>query len=112
MRRDTLKYLAKYRPDIKVVGDDLVPFGEVKDFSPYIAKVKVSGAQGLITGNAGADFNLLMHAAADAGLALNITPISATSPAALPPLVRLTKIVCIHLLEFHPNVPVAEQSGS
>ena len=40
IRRDTLKYLAKHRADIKVVGDDLVPLGEIKDFSPYIAKVR------------------------------------------------------------------------
>ena len=106
VRRDTLKYLAKYRPDIKVVGDDLVPFGEVKDFSPYIAKVKVSGAQGLITGNAGADFNLLMHAAADAGLGVEYYTYLgylAGGPAAI----GSANENRVHTLtEFHPNVPV------
>ncbi len=106
VRRDTLKYLGKYRPDIKVVGDDLVPFGEVKDFSPYIAKVKVSGAQGLITGNAGADFNLLMHAGVDAGLGIEYYTYLgylAGGPAAI----GSANENRVHTLtEFHPNVAV------
>ena len=31
--------------DIQVVGDELIPLGKVKDFSPYITKIKASGAQ-------------------------------------------------------------------
>ena len=106
VRRDTLKYLCKYRPDIEVLGDDLVPFGEVKDFSPYIAKVKASGAQGLITGNAGADFNLLMHAGADAGLGVEYYTYLgylAGGPAAIG---SAGKNRVHTLTEFHPNVPV------
>ena len=38
------------------------------DFSPYIAKIKASGADSVITGNWGQDFALLLKAAADAGL--------------------------------------------
>ena len=51
------------RPDIKVVGQELVPFGKVQDFSPYIAKIKASGAQSLVTSNYDRDLNLLMKAA-------------------------------------------------
>ena len=36
--------LTRKRPDIEIVGDDLHPLGKIKDFSPYIAKVKASGA--------------------------------------------------------------------
>jgi branched-chain amino acid transport system substrate-binding protein len=106
VRRDTLKYLARYRPDIKVVGDDLVPFGEVKDFSPYITKVRVSRAQGLITGNAGADFNLLMHSGADAGLNVEYytyVGYLAGGPAAI----GSANENRVHTVtDFHPNVPV------
>ena len=56
------------RPDIQIVGDDLHPIGSVKDFSPYIAKIKASGADTVITGNWGNDMSLLAKAAKDAGL--------------------------------------------
>ena len=64
-------YLARKRPDIKIVGDDLHPIGQVKDFSPYIAKIKASGADTVITGNWGADLALLIRAAKDADLKAN-----------------------------------------
>jgi len=59
------------RPDIQIVGDDLHPIGQVKDFSPYIAKIKASGADTVLTGNWGADLILLVKAAKDAGLKTN-----------------------------------------
>lgn len=55
-------------PDKEIVGDELHPLGKVKDFSPYIAKIKASGADVIITGNWGTDMTLLVKAAADAGL--------------------------------------------
>jgi len=56
------------RPDIEIVGDELHPLAKVTDFAPYIAKIKASGADSVITGNWGQDFSLLVKAAADAGL--------------------------------------------
>jgi branched-chain amino acid transport system substrate-binding protein len=56
------------RPDITVVGNDLHPMGKVKDFAPYVAKIKGSGADVVITGNWGNDLALLVKAARDAGL--------------------------------------------
>ena len=56
------------RPDIEIVGDELHPLLKVTDFSPYIAKIKASGADTVITGNWSQDFALLLKAAADAGL--------------------------------------------
>ena len=70
VQRDVKAFLAKLRPDIQVVGDELIPLGKVKDFSPYITKIKASGAQALITGNWGPDMNLLIKAGVDAGLDL------------------------------------------
>ena len=68
VQRDVKSILTKLRPDVKVVGDELIPLGKVKDFSPYITKVKASGAQALLTGNWGPDMTLLIKGGMDAGL--------------------------------------------
>ena len=60
--------LARKRPDVQVVGDDLHPLAQVRDFAPYVAKIKASGADTVITGNWGSDLTLLIKAANDAGL--------------------------------------------
>ena len=60
--------LAAKRPDVEIVGDDLHPLGKVKDFSPYVAKIKAAGADSVITGNWGNDLALLVKAGKDAGL--------------------------------------------
>ena len=63
--------LARKRPDVQIVGEDLHPIGQVKDFAPYIAKIKASGADSVVTGNWGTDLSLLIKAAKDAGLEAN-----------------------------------------
>ncbi|HZY15126.1 MAG TPA: branched-chain amino acid ABC transporter substrate-binding protein [Ramlibacter sp.] len=60
--------LKRKRPDVQIVGDDLHPLAQVRDFSPYVAKIKQSGADTVITGNWGSDLALLIKAANDAGL--------------------------------------------
>ena len=60
--------LKRKRPDVQVVGDDLHPLAQVRDFAPYVAKIKASGADTVITGNWGSDLALLVKAANDAGL--------------------------------------------
>jgi branched-chain amino acid transport system substrate-binding protein len=60
--------LASKRPDIQIVGEDLHPLAQVRDFAPYIAKIKQSGADTVITGNWGSDLSLLVKAANEAGL--------------------------------------------
>ena len=69
--RAAKEYLKRKRPDIKIAGDDLHPIAQVKDFSPYSAKIKASGADTVITGNWGADLALLIRAAKDADLKAN-----------------------------------------
>jgi branched-chain amino acid transport system substrate-binding protein len=59
------------RPDVEIVGDELHPLLKVTDFAPYIAKIKASGADSVITGNWSQDIALLFKAAADAGLQVN-----------------------------------------
>jgi branched-chain amino acid transport system substrate-binding protein len=106
VRDDTLKYLKKYRPDIEIVGNELMPFGKVQDFSSYVEKIKASGAQSVVTGNYNRDLNLLIKAAVDAGVNVRFdtylahliggpTAIGASGEG------RLTSIY-----EFSGNVPV------
>ncbi|MFP8777192.1 branched-chain amino acid ABC transporter substrate-binding protein [Hydrogenophaga sp. RWCD_12] len=61
------KQLAAQRPDVKIVGDELHPMARIKDFAPYAAKIKASGAQAVLTGNWGNDLTLLVKAAREAG---------------------------------------------
>jgi branched-chain amino acid transport system substrate-binding protein len=65
--REAKRQLADKRPDVQIVGDELHPMGRVKDFLPYAAKIKASGAQAVITGNWGNDLTLLVKAAREAG---------------------------------------------
>ena len=59
--------LSRKRPDIEIVGEDLHPLAQVRDFAPYIAKIKASGADSVITGNWGSDLALLVKAANEGG---------------------------------------------
>lgn len=77
VQADMKTYLAKFRPDIKIIGDELVPLGKVKDFSPYVSKIKQSGAQALLTSNWGVDFNLLLKSGVETGLDVSYYTLSA-----------------------------------
>jgi branched-chain amino acid transport system substrate-binding protein len=71
--------IARKRPDVQVVGDDLHTLGQVKDFAPYVAKIKASGADTVVTGNWGQDLTLLIKAAKDGGLSANFYTYYATT---------------------------------
>ena len=60
--------LTQKRSDVEITGDDLHPLGKIKDFAPYIAKIKASGADSVITGNWGNDLSLLVKAAKESGM--------------------------------------------
>jgi len=59
--------LSRKRPDIQIVGEDYHPLAQVRDFAPYIAKIKAAGADTVITGNWGSDLSLLVKAANEGG---------------------------------------------
>jgi branched-chain amino acid transport system substrate-binding protein len=59
--------LKRKRPDIEIVGEDLHPLAQVRDFAPYIAKIKAAGADTVITGNWGSALSLLVKAASEGG---------------------------------------------
>jgi branched-chain amino acid transport system substrate-binding protein len=106
IQHDTRKWLEKLRPDIQVVGDELMPFGKVQDFSSYVAKIRASGAQSVLTGNYNRDLNLLIKAAVDDGLNVRFDTYLAHligGPTAIGTAGegRLSTIT-----EFDPNVPV------
>jgi branched-chain amino acid transport system substrate-binding protein len=65
--REAKRQLAVQRSDITVVGDELHPLGRIKDFAPYAAKIKSSGAGAVMTGNFGNDLTLLIKACKEVG---------------------------------------------
>jgi branched-chain amino acid transport system substrate-binding protein len=96
--------LKKKRPDIQITGDELHPMGKVQDFSPYVAKIKASGAEAVITGNWGNDLSLLVRAAKDAGLPVDWYTYYAgglTTPAAIG---QAGKDRVKQVTEWHSNV--------
>ncbi len=102
------RMLKEKRPDIEIVGDELHPLGKVKDFSPYIAKMKASGAQAVITGNWGNDMTLLVKAAADAGYSVPFLTYYggvAGAPAAIG---KAGQDIVLQVSEYHNNIPDAE----
>ena len=112
LHRETKEWLAKLRPDIKIVGEELIPLGKVKDFSSYVVKIKAVNPQVLITGNWGPDLNLLLKGATELGLELRFYTylshvagaVAAAGPAAEN---RLHSVA-----EFHPNVPGEENNAA
>lgn len=66
--RATREYMKRRKPSVEIVGEDLVPLGQVKDFSPYVAKIKASGADTVIASTFGPDLVGLIKAANDANL--------------------------------------------
>lgn len=71
VRTQARAMLKAKRSDIEIVGDELHPLLKITDFAPYVAKIKASGADSVVSGNWGQDIALLLKAAADAGLKVN-----------------------------------------
>ena len=97
------KMLAEKRPDIKIVGDELHPLQKVQDFSPYIAKIKASGADTVITGNWSNDMVLLVKAGKDAGLKVNWETFYGGSPGAVTAIGEAGVDTLKQVTEWHKN---------
>jgi branched-chain amino acid transport system substrate-binding protein len=67
VQREAKRQLEAQRPDVQVVAEELHPLLRIKDFAPYAAKIKASGAQAVITGNFSNDLTLLVKAAKEVG---------------------------------------------
>jgi branched-chain amino acid transport system substrate-binding protein len=53
--------LARHRPDIRVVGDELHPLGALKSFDAHVGRIRSSGAHAVVTGNWGPDLTGLVQ---------------------------------------------------
>ncbi|EOA06451.1 branched-chain amino acid ABC transporter periplasmic protein [Herbaspirillum frisingense GSF30] len=95
--------LAAKRPDIAIVGDELHPIGKIKDFAPYIAKMRSAGADAVITGNWGNDLTLLVKAARDAGFKAKFYTFYANSLGAPAAIGEAGVGVVRAVAEWHPN---------
>ncbi|HVE90533.1 MAG TPA: branched-chain amino acid ABC transporter substrate-binding protein [Burkholderiaceae bacterium] len=96
---------------VRVVGDELHPVGKVRDFAPYIAKIRASGADTVITGNWGNDLTLLVRAAREAGLTTNFYTFYGNglgAPAALGD-AGVGRVFAV--AEWHPNASPQSMEG-
>lgn len=105
LHRETKEWLAKLRPDVKIVGDEFIPLGKIKDFSSHTAKIKASGAQALITGNWGPDLNLLLKGTVEGGLDIQFYTYLAHVVGAVTAVGPSAENRLVSVMEFHPNVP-------
>jgi len=105
------KLLAERAPNVEVVGDELiVPFGKVLDFTPYIAKIKASGADTVLTGNWGPDLVRFVKAASAAGLKTPFYTIYGGIPSSIAGIGGSDGITVglKQLTEMHENDPLFE----
>ena len=109
--REAKLQLEKLRPDIQIAGDELHPMGRVKDFLPYAAKIKASGAQAVITGNWGNDLSFLVKAAKDVGYEGKFYTFYGNAlgaPAAMGD-AGIGKVIAV--ADWFPNVPTPESQA-
>ena len=64
--------LGRKRPDVEIVGDELHPIGQIRDFAGHVERIRATGADTVITADWGADLALLIKAAREARLPANI----------------------------------------
>jgi branched-chain amino acid transport system substrate-binding protein len=95
--------LSEKRPDIKIVGDELHPLQKVQDFSPYVAKIKASGADTVITGNWSNDMVLLVKAGKDAGLKVDWETFYGGSPGTVTAIGEAGVGTLKQVTEWHKN---------
>ena len=109
--REAKKQLGEQRPDVRIVGEELHPMARVKDFLPYAAKIKASGAQAVLTGNWGNDLTLLVKAAKEVGFEGSFYTFYGNAlgaPAAIGD-AGVGKVVAV--ADWFPNVQGAESSA-
>ncbi len=95
--------LAQRAKAVRIVGDELHPVGKVRDFAPYVAKIKDSGADTVVTGNWGNDLTLLVRAAREAGLTVSFYTFYGNGLGA-PATIGDAGVGRVHAVaEWHPN---------
>ncbi len=101
------RFLSQRAENVKVVGDELiVPFGKVLDFTPYVSKIKASGADTVLTGNWGPDATRLIAAVAESGIKIKFYTIYAGIPSAINQLGKKSLVnPVLQVTESHENDP-------
>ncbi|MCK1356249.1 branched-chain amino acid ABC transporter substrate-binding protein [Bradyrhizobium sp. CW7] len=111
-RKFAREYLVKERSDISIVGDDLHALAKVSDFSPYIAKIRASGADAVLTTTWGTDLALLLKAASEAGLKVNWFTYFAYGPGAPTAVAQAGLAGRVYAIqEGNANLPNADADG-
>ncbi|WP_238139398.1 branched-chain amino acid ABC transporter substrate-binding protein [Roseateles aquatilis] len=108
LREQARAMLARRRPDLQVVGDELHPLGRVKDFMPYASKIRASGAQAVLTGNWGNDLTLLIKSARDLGLDTRFYTFYGNALGVPGVLGEAGVDRVLAVAEWHPNVGTAD----
>lgn len=103
--------LARLRPDVAIAGRELHPIGRVKDFLPYMARIKASGAQAVLTGNWGADLTLLIRAAREAGFDGSFYTFYANALGAPAAIGQAGAGRVYAVADWMPNVPTEESAA-
>ena len=94
-------------PQARIVGEELHPVGRVRDFAPYVEKIKASGADTVITGNWGNDLTLLVRASREAGLTANFYTFYGNG-LGVPATIGEAGVGRVRAVaEWHPNAPPA-----
>ncbi len=105
--KEARRSIAQKRPDVRIVGDELHPLGRVKDFLPYAAKIKASGADAVLTGNWGNDLTLLIKAAREAGVDASFYTFYGNALGAPAAIGEAGVGRLLAVAEWHPNVGTA-----
>lgn len=103
-RKLSRELLTQRRPDIQIVGDDLIQLQKTKDFSPYIAKIRASGADTVLTSNWGPDLVLMMRASHDSGLPTRFYTLNAHFTGTPTAIGEAGVGKLINVSSWHPNI--------
>jgi branched-chain amino acid transport system substrate-binding protein len=109
--REAKRQLPLTRADIAIAGEELHPLARIKDFAPYAAKIKASGADALITGNWSNDLTLLVKACREVGFEGKFYTFYGNAlgvPAALGD-AGVGKVIAV--ADWLPNVPTRESEA-
>lgn len=107
---DAKAIIGKARPDIQFVGDEFHPFGKIKDFAPYVLKIKQSGADTVLTGNWGNDLALLVRASKESGLSTKYITYYGGLFGVPTSIGTAGENTVFQISSWHPNVPVEDKT--
>ena len=104
VRKLSRELLTQRRPDIQIVGDDLIQLQKTKDFAPYIAKIRASGADTVVTSNWGPDLVLMMRASHDSGLTTRFYTLNSHFTGTPTAIAEAGVGKLINVSSWHPNI--------